>query len=378
VRYGVDLAAAARTQDTDIAAHSGRDLILTPDLLLWTSRPPPEDRGAEVRFDLPPGVRAAVPWIPLPDGAYRVPASAWAWQGAMALGALDVEEVPVKGGIVQLVRLDGETRATPGGIRRWFVDAAEALATLHGRLPAPRILALVHPVPGRGGDAVPFAAALRGGGAIVHALLSAEATDQQLRGEWVAVHELAHHAMPFVRREDAWLSEGVATYYQNVLRARRGMISAAEAWSELDDGFRRGRSQIEADGDDLAAASASMHRTHRYWRVYWSGTAIALLIDLELRRRTRHDLDGAIAAVRGGFEGRVVRPSAQDVLQAIDRHTGTAIATEIAGQWLGSTAFPDLGRAYRELGLVAGARGALELDPKAPAAKIARAIMAGR
>ena len=38
----------------------------------------------------------------------------------------------------------------------------------------------------------------------------------------------------------AWLSEGTASYYQNVLRARAGILPAEDAWQRMHSGFRRG------------------------------------------------------------------------------------------------------------------------------------------
>ena len=37
------------------------------------------------------------------------------------------------------------------------------------------------------------------------------------------------------------LAEGLATYYQNVLRARAGLLTPSEAWEQIDAGFARGR-----------------------------------------------------------------------------------------------------------------------------------------
>ncbi|MCK6549944.1 hypothetical protein L6R52_29190, partial [Myxococcota bacterium] len=107
------------------------------------------------------------------------------------------------------------------------------------------------PVRGRG--PVDFGLVLRGGGPSVTFFVGDEADDASLVGEWVAVHELSHLSMPFVERDAAWLSEGFATYYQNVLRARAGLMSAEAAWTELHEGFARGQAaNVDADarGDD--------------------------------------------------------------------------------------------------------------------------------
>ena len=57
---------------------------------------------------------------------------------------------------------------------------------------------------------------------------------------WTASHELSHLLLPYISRREAWLGEGFASYYQNVLRARAGMLSQREAWQKLHAGFERG------------------------------------------------------------------------------------------------------------------------------------------
>src|SRR5204862_402529 len=101
-------------------------------------------------------------------------------------------------------------------------------------------------------------------------------------GEWVGVHELVHLSMPVVAKEDAWFSEGLATWYQEVLRARAGFQDERRAWQAIEDGFARGRS--EPPQAPLARASREMHERHGYVWVYWSGAAAALRLDVLARR----------------------------------------------------------------------------------------------
>ena len=47
--------------------------------------------------------------------------------------------------------------------------------------------------------------------------------------------------MPYISSRDRWLSEGLASYYQNVLRARDGRLTDTQAWQLLYEGFQRGK-----------------------------------------------------------------------------------------------------------------------------------------
>lgn len=51
------------------------------------------------------------------------------------------------------------------------------------------------------------------------------ATTSELSRDWTATHELSHMLLPYVASRDRWLSESLASYYQNVLRARDGRLA---------------------------------------------------------------------------------------------------------------------------------------------------------
>lgn len=378
VRFAIDLEEATkRERDADIALRVGRDVLLEPDLFLWLARPAPVRDEVHVRFALPDGIRASVPWPSRDDGSYRVTPSTYAWQTLMALGRFTVEPILLPGGALEVVLLDHPAKANPAGIERWVREGGFALANLHGRLPVPRARVIVQPVRAPSdSEPVVFGAGVRGGGPTVHLLLADHARDEQLTGEWILVHELSHLAVPFLARDAAWLAEGLATYYQNVLRARRGMMTAEEAWERIDAGFERGRKQAEGSALDLERASARMNEDHAYYRVYWSGAAIALAIDLELRSQTRdQSLDTAIAGLREAMGDKVERPSAEQALAIMDRVTRTKIPSRAAERWLRERSFPEVAGLYQRLGLRReGAR--MVLDARAVDAKIAAAIMA--
>jgi predicted metalloprotease with PDZ domain len=53
-----------------------------------------------------------------------------------------------------------------------------------------------------------------------------------LRADWVLAHELFHLGVPSMPG-GAWLDEGLATYYEPVLRTRAGLVSEMATWTEL-------------------------------------------------------------------------------------------------------------------------------------------------
>jgi predicted metalloprotease with PDZ domain len=115
-------------------------------------------------------------------------------------------------------------------------------------------------------------------------------------------------------------------------------------------------------------------------RVYWSGAAIALLADVELRRRSggAQSLDTALAAF-----GECCLPadrswSARELMQQLDRLTDTTVFIQLYRKYIDSDDFPELGAVYAELGLQPISVTRLRLDPTAPGAATREAIMAAQ
>jgi predicted metalloprotease with PDZ domain len=167
----------------------------------------------------------------------------------------------------------------------------------------------------------------------------------------------------FLDGSSAWLTEGIATYYETILRARAGWVSAEVASRQLDGGFVRG--ERGGTGRTLRDESEDRHRTGAYDRVYWAGAAIALLVDVALRAEGS-SLDEALARAWPSHEETLTDV---ELLLALDGGTpGTA--TRIASPWLSTSTFPDLSPAYRALG-VARTDAGLTLDDTGAALRTA-------
>jgi hypothetical protein len=164
----------------------------------------------------------------------------------------------------------------------WLRDVAAQLALLGGALPQPDTQVLVQPLPGVSSP-VPWGEVTRGGGSAVHLYVGLGAGVERWRADWTASHEFAHLLHPFVGDAGRWLSEGLASYYQNVLRARSGQLSPDVAWLKLQQGFERGRGATP-EGSPALQQAASTRMRGSTMRVYWAGAAFWLETDRALRR----------------------------------------------------------------------------------------------
>lgn len=378
IRYRVDLGRAAAIGGRRGGGRIGRDLFMNPGQLLLRPSVWPDSIYVTCRFVCPGGYAVSVPWAPLPGATtphtYVVSLAGVNIDAILAVGRFTPQTVSSAGAAFSVVRLDRAHAADETDIEAWIGSAARAVAGLFGTFPVPAAQVLVVPG-GAGRTPVTFGRARRSGGASITFYLSATADKSTLVGEWVGVHEMIHLGMPWTQLGEAWLQEGFTTYYQEVLRARAGFQSVRAGWQQIHEGFGRGK-RGASDATTLAQASAGMHQSHAYWHVYWGGCATALLCDLEIRRVTRgvRSLDDVMRYLGRQFSNRRSPQKGLDLMRAADRWLGQPICTPIAERMLAAKGFPDLSATYAALGLVVDGR-TLRLDPSAPRAKDAQAIM---
>lgn len=231
-------------------------------------------------------------------------------------------------------------------LQRWVAEAADATRTLSGRYPLANARVHVRETDSRDPSPVPWGQTQRRGQVAVLLYVRRDADAQALRADWTAVHELAHLHHPYLGTRGRWLAEGLASYWQNVLRARAGMLDADEAWRRLDAGFRRG--ERASAGTRLDALD---HGRGGRMRVYWAGAAYWLEADLALRREHRTTLDAVLDRyARCCLEGSAeVAPA--DFAAALDRVAGVAVFAPLQARYAADTAFPDIAPLLRALGL---------------------------
>lgn len=375
VRYVVDLEAAARQRGGLHGAYRvGEDLIASTAVWLWAPAHRADEAEARAVFDLPPGVRVSPLWARGPDGALRLDERAFRFTAYAAFGRFETRSVAVPGGCLRVSILGDGVEMGGDAVVRCMSQAAGAASMLLGRFPEPEAGLLIVPTPFS--TSSPFGLVGRGTMPTVAILVGERATEERLARAWVPVHELTHLATPFIDRRDAWLSEGLATYYQEVLRARAGLHRPEDAWANLLDGFARGAR--DGTGRTLAEESRDMTRTAAFRRVYWAGAAIALIADVEMRRRSggRRSLDDGLLALHACCAARASAVEASEAMARIDEG-GPPIFTAVARRALGSREMPDLDATLRALGLELGPSGP-RLVGGPEAAALREAIMAPR
>ncbi len=205
-------------------------------------------------------------------------------------------------------------------MRDWLEGVGEAMTTVYGSLPLDDTYVRIKARPSSDA-AVPWAHVQRGRHTGIDFYVNPALPLAEFAGDWTAYHEFSHLLIPYPGDDDLWFSEGLASYYQNVVRARSGRISSQQAWQKLYDGFQRGAADDRMSHMSLAELSPRMHETRSFMRVYWSGAYYFLAVDLALRKRGQ-SLDEALAQLRSCCLVGPGRWSASQLAQRLDTLSG--------------------------------------------------------
>ena len=144
--------------------------------------------------------------------------------------------------------------------------------------------------------------------------------------------------------------QGFASYYQNVLRARAGVLTEETAWRKLHEGFTRGRRD---DYRDTLAESVHYRGPNMIMRMYWSGAAIALLADVELRERSAgtQSLDTVLEQLQSCCLPSSRTWSAMELFDKLDELAGGTVFDDLYRRWVDTVEFPAVAPVFARLGV---------------------------
>ncbi|MGE0323155.1 MAG: hypothetical protein AB7S68_12670, partial [Polyangiaceae bacterium] len=221
-------------------------------------------------------------------------------------------------------------------------------------------------IPVRNRDDVIFGKVLPASAPAIALLVGEEATQEQLDDDWVLVHELFHLGVPSFSGEGKWFDEGLATYYEPVIRARAGNKSELEVWNEFAHQMWKGLDAMRSTG---------LEGTQDYDAVYWGGALVCLLADLDARRQSggRHGLeDGLREVLRQGGQASDVWALA-DVMKVVDQSLGAPILQRLNDRYGTRGSAVDLRRLLKDLGVARSHSGVALVD--APDARLRQLLV---
>ena len=261
-------------------------------------------------------------------------------------------------------------------IIEWIEATANDVTLVYGRFPNPKARIIVIPTTENswGSDsAVIFGRVTRRRGETVELFVNPDRPIEEFYADWTATHEFSHLMLPLLKQRYRWISEGFASYYQNVLMARSGHYTQELAWRRLSEGFERGR---ESRPDLSLNQAATGGIRYARMKVYWSGAAIALLADIELRQRSggTESLDTVLGQLQACCLPSRTQWSGQRLFKKLDSFLQTPVFMPLYRQYANTDGFPDFAPALVDLGISTNDDGTINLNDNTSLSTVRKAI----
>lgn len=374
LRYDVDLdALASACHRLDCGRRVGDAVVSQASA--WMLRPEGAgDAAVRVRLPAGPSERFATGLRRDPGGdGFVLRAEDLGEASYTAFGSFRRATIDAPGARLDLVLLGAPIAMGDAGVAAWVRGAAGCVSDLFGRFP---VDATIFIVPVAGADEVVFGRVMSLTGASVVLLFGAEARPENAPHDWVAVHELFHLACPSFVGEGHWLEEGLATYYEPILRARAGWMTEAELWGDFVEQMPRGLR--------TAGEPASLEERDDMNSTYWGGALFALLADVRIRTLSLQgggsprSLDDVLRAVLARQGDATHRARVADFLRTGAEAVGLGALEEVYEQDAVRGENVDLADLWSRLGVERGEGGqggpAVHLRDDAPLAAVRKAI----
>jgi hypothetical protein len=282
-----------------------------------------------------------------------------------AFDKLAKTDLDVPGGVIHVGFAPGNIALPKDKVLDWIKTSAKAVATYYGRFPVNALRLLIVPVDGprvRGGTTWGYR------GAAIRVMFGRDSSEDDLRRDWIMVHEMVHTALPDMPERYNWLSEGLAVYVEPIARVQAGDMAAKDVWQAMMHDMPKGLPQAGDEGLD---------NTDTWGRKYWGGAMFCLLADIEIRKQTsnKFGLQDAMRGVIAAGGNHEVDWSIDRILATADKAVGVNAMTRLHDQMGSKPVSPDLDGLWRDLGLRMQGES-LVFDDTAPLAAIRKAITA--
>jgi hypothetical protein len=366
--YTVDLSVLAQQgKDFDRAAHVGESFMAPLSSVLVVPEPLTTEIPTEVRVSAAADVKYAVGLARGDDaGSYRLMAHEIPVATYFAFGKLQQRELALGTARLDVSQLDGELAPSFDELSTWITKSAQAVSDFYGTFPVPRAGVTVLPIPNR--DSVLFGKVLPESAPGIVVLMGQHATQKTLYSDWILVHELFHLGFPSFFDEGKWLDEGLATYYEPIIRVRAGLYTEQELWQEVAEAMPQGVP---------AFTELGLEHADDFRGIYWGGALASLIADVEARKRDpKRGLEVGLRALREAGGNACEVWSLSDAITTIDRALGAPTLAPIAAAHAQQGAPFDFEGLLRDLGVVRIAYDRIRLSDQAPLSAVRRAITA--
>ncbi len=302
--------------------------------------------NVRIHFNLPEGIHVSTPW-PRLEGtthSFKLTNTPPDWTSRIAIGAFEPVPVSVGQQTMQVAILNTDDKKRRKEYLNWIKEAGDAITGMYGRFPVNNAQIIIFPI-GEQYEAIPWAEVQRGGSSAAHYFVDSSRPIKEFHDDWTGVHELSHLFIPYIQRGQLWISEGIATYYQNVVRGSSGMLTPEQAWNNILEGFRNKKDDVGTD--ELVVSDVTE-------QIYWGGAAFFLMVDVELRKRTQGQMTLAKTLDRLQACCFVSGHRVEDItfMELMDKLSKTKVFTDLYYREGYHQGFPRVGAVLEDIGFV--------------------------
>lgn len=352
------------------------DSIIPIDLWLWKRSDSNSYSESIINFSHANNVRVSAPWSLINRSElrtkYLMKYTPDSWTGYVAFGSFNVKNIKIDNGTIRLALINGTVEFNREKLVNWVTLMAQAVASIGHAFPLEQVQVMVLLLEGEDHGPVPWGQVNRAGDSGVFFIVNPQEPQDELIEDWTAAHEFSHLLLPST---DRWLSEGFASYYQNISRARTKLIDEQSMWENLIAGLLRGEKASKKKGANNIGSKKDIKRM----QTYWGGAAFALMTDVELQEQTK-----------GGFSlSKSIKEFAQcclqtgrdwddqEILERLDKISKTTVFTDLYWQEVKRKKFPAYHKTLEKLGITITDDEQIILDSNQTKAKLRYQVING-
>ncbi|ARN75068.1 hypothetical protein [Oceanicoccus sagamiensis] len=241
------------------------------------------------------------------------------------------------------------TEAERDKLTQWLKLVGQSMTTVYGRLPLNTIM--VEFIPYRkANEPVPFGKVIRWPKQGISFYVNPAISLDRFINDWTAYHEFSHLMIPYPGDDAMWFSEGLASYYQNLVMARAGVLSPLAAWQKIFDGFVRGANDTKRQDLTLGELSPQMWQNRSFMRVYWSGAYYFMAVDIALREQGQ-SLDEVMLGLQQCCLHKSRDWTVTELIQTLDQLSHSRVFSEQYQQSINSKQLQGFEPAFNQIGL---------------------------
>jgi hypothetical protein len=328
---------------------------------LWLPESFLDNESAEITFNLPRNYQVSVPWRSVAQKEshrmkrFSIGQTPHDWGFTMLLGEFKLEKIRLNKTDISLAILPNLKQKN--NLKKWVEDTFKSLNEYGGGIDLSHLQVILLENRRFKKGPVPWGDVKRGGGVGIRFVVNSKKTIDEFYSDWTATHEFAHLLLPRIEHQDSWMSEGLASYLQNILMAQSGHITQQQAWQKIYEGFQRGiKGTKKTTSETLLQATKSRNKGERYsrtMRIYWSGAAYFLNADLQLRQLTKGNLglSDILLKLNKCCVSFTKEWRGEELVSKLDELSETDIFSSLYRETAYSENFPPTDKIFQTLGL---------------------------